>query len=462
MRHCNQGRFSQQMNFIRSQYAQADELPFGDLLSPELVDQLLAEAEVSSNDCIYTPLTTLQLFLWQVTSQDHSCRATVAKFNAHRVASGEPPCSSKTGAYCTARQRLPEVVVKGLMRETGSRLELQAPGLWKWKGRSVKVFDGSTVTMPDTAANQAEFPQQPNQRRGLGFPIARIAAVFSLASGAVLDAGMCRFQGKGQSELGLLRELLHVFLPGDVMLTDRYLCSWFELALQRGGQVDFICRLHQARKIDFPAGTNDMVVLWPKPRRPEWMDPLTYAALPSMMPVRVVRFQVDQAGFRPEWIVVATSLLDADEVSAEDLAGLYRQRWHVELDLRSLKQTLQMDILRCKEPELVRKELWTHLLAYNLVRGVMAQAALQHRVFPRELSFKGALQILTAFQPQLEHADAHRLTSLYRAILAGIAQHRVGDRPNRVEPRARKRRPKPYPLLTKPRAEAKRVLAART
>ena len=208
MRHCSHGRFSQQMNSIRKQFVQSDDLPFGEVLSPELVERLLAEAEFNSNDCIYTPLTTLQLFLWQVTSQDDSCRATVAKLNAHRAARGERPCSSKTGAYCTARQRLPEAVVTGLTRETGRALEQQTPQAWKWKGRSVKVFDGSTVTMADTAANQKEYPQQPNQRRGLGFPIARIAAVFSLACGAVLDAGLCRFQGKGQSELESVGRLI--------------------------------------------------------------------------------------------------------------------------------------------------------------------------------------------------------------------------------------------------------------
>jgi hypothetical protein len=246
------------------------------------------------------------------------------------------------------------------------------------------------------------------------------------------------------------------------MLADRYLCSWFELALLRRGKVDFVTRLHHRRRADFRRGRrlgpDDHVVHWPKPRRPEWMDEATYDGLPAELEVREVRTFVQLPGFRTQEVVVATSLVDEETYSAADLAELYRQRWHAELDLRCLKATLQMDQLRCKTPELVRKEIWTHLLAYNLIRTVMAQAAHEHQVLPRTISFKGALQTLTAFQPLLESARQDELPRWHAQLLQAIATHRVADRPNRCEPRARKRRPKPYPLLTTPRAQARRAL----
>lgn len=462
MRHFSQGRFTQQMNLLRQQFVQSSELPFGDLLSSAAITQVLAAAKLVVADRIYTPLTTLLVFLWQVTSQDHSCRQAVAKLIAHRVGRGEPACSPETGGYCTARKRLPESVFADLARHTGRELDARSPSDWRWKKRVVKVFDGSTVSMPDTPANQGEYPQPASQQPGIGFPLARIAVVFSLACGAVLDLALCQWTGKGHSELGLLRLLLSVFQPGDVMLADRYLCSWFELALLRRGEVDFVARLHHRRRADFRRGRrlgpDDHVVHWPKPPRPEWMDEATYDALPAELEVREVRTCVPLPGFRTRAVIVATSLVDHETYSAADLAELYRQRWHAELDLRCLKATLQMDQLRCKTPELVRKEIWTHLLAYNLIRTVMAQAAHRHQLPPRTISFKGALQTLTAFQPLLESTRPTDLACLHAQLLQAIATHRVADRPNRCEPRARKRRPKPYPLLTQPRAQARRAL----
>jgi hypothetical protein len=462
MRHSNPGRVLQQMNLLRRQFAQSDEVPFGNMLSSEMLREVLAEAKVTFVDRIYTPLTTLLVFLWQVISQDHSCRAAVSKLLAHRVARGERSCSAETGAYCIARKRLPEAMFHSLVRQTGRQLHDQSPADWHFHGRAVKVFDGSTVSMPDTPANQAEYPQGPNQKPGVGFPIARIAAVFSLACGAVIDWAICRYQGKGQSELGLLRLLWQAFQPGDIMLADRYLCSWSELAILQQRGVDFVARIHQARKTDFRhgkrLGDNDHLATWKKPRKPEWMDQAQYDALPAELVVREVRLEVRIPGFRPTRLTIATSLLDAELFSLDDLTELYRQRWHAELDLRSLKQTMQMDVLRCKTPALVRKEISTHLLAYNLVRTIMAQAAKQHALAPRTISFKGALQTLIAFQPHWESASTNQFLHLHRKLLTAIATHRVGDRPDRFEPRKRKRRPKPYSLLTQPRAQARQAM----
>lgn len=466
MRYCSQGRCGQQISFLRNQFVQGRGLPFCDVLSAEIVARVLGSIGGMWRDRVYSPMVTLWVFLSQVLSADHSCRAAVARLIVHRISRGEKPCSAKTGAYCQARKRLPEKLLTQLVQHMGNALEGQVDRQWLWNGRHVKVFDGSTVSMPDTDANQEAYPQPASQEPGVGFPLARIAAVFSLASGAVLDLGMCRFAGKGQSELGLLRMFWDLFKPGDVMLADRYLCSWFEMAVLRQRGVDSVCRLHQQRTADFRRGKrlgrNDHVVAWPKPRKPDWLDQRTYDSLPGLLTIRETRVHVTVPGFRTEEVIVATTLLDAEVCPKTDLAGLYRARWNAELDLRSLKQTMQMDVLRCKSPELVRKEIWTHLLAYNLIRTVMAQAAEKHGILPRSISFKGTVQALEAFQPLigLTVPLAH-LNRIYHQLLDVVATHRVGDRPDRFEPRRKKRRPKPYPLLMKPRHEAKRDLLKR-
>src|SRR5262249_53493692 len=272
-----------------------------------------------------------------------------------------------------------------------------------------------------------------NQKPGLGFPIARIGAVFSLACGAVLDLGICRYAGKGQSELGLLRTLWDVFLPGDVVVADRLMCAWAEMVALRQRGVDSVCRFTSHRKADFRRGKRlgegDHVVAWPKPRKPRSIDQQAYDLLPASLLVRECRVLVEQPGFRVRALIVATTLLDAGEFTKDDLARLYRARWNAELDLRSLKQAMQMDILRCKTPGLVRKELWTHVLAYNLIRAIMAQAASKSGVEPRSISFKGAAQVLEAFGPVIAlrgGGDAEELGAICGRLLDAVAAHRVG------------------------------------
>jgi Transposase DDE domain len=261
----------------------------------------------------------------------------------------------------------------------------------------------------------------------------------------------------------MLRKLWDMFLPGDVMLADRLMCTWTEMVMLKQRGVDCVCRLTSHRTADFRRGKrlgkNDHIVKWIKPAKPRSIDKETYDALPEFLLIRECRVQIAQPGFRVRTVIVATTLLDADEFTKDDIAQLYRARWNAELDLKSLKQTLQMDILRCKTPELVRKELWTHILAYNLIRTIAAQAAIKHGIEPRTISFKGTLQTLEAFQPvialQGEHNSAFR-HFLYHCLLDAIAKHRVADRPDRFEPRLRKRRPKHYGFLRKPRRDTKR------
>lgn len=466
MRYSNHGRIQQQMSFLRRQFLQDGDLPLSNILSEEIVSQALTAISACWLDRIYSPLVTLWVFLGQVLSADHSCRAAVARLIAHRISRGQCPCSSETGAYCQARKRLPEEFFSDVARQTGRALETVVDPQWLWKQRRVYVYDGSSVTMPDTPENQLAYPQPIVQKPGLGFPLARIAAVFSLACGAVLDVGICRYAGKGQSELGMLRTLWSLFLPGDVLLADRLMCSWTEMLMLKQRGVDCVCHFTSHRKADFRRGKRlgqgDHVVKWPKPGKPRSIDREAYDVLPEFLMIRECRVRIEQPGFRIKSLVVATTLLDANEFTKDDLAQLYRARWNAELDLRSLKQTLQMDVLRCKTPEIVRKELWTHILAYNLIRTIMAQAATKHGIEPRSISFKGTIQTLEAFQPvialQGEHNSGFRQI-VYEHLLDAVANHRVADRPDRYEPRVKKRRRNHYGWLTKSRAEIKRMMA---
>jgi hypothetical protein len=454
----NQGRFRQQVRFLRRQFLQDGGLPFTNALSEGTVAQALKALDVVWLDRIYSPLVTLWVFLGQVLSQDHSCRAAVARLIAHRVSGGQRPCSAETGAYCQARKRLPEEFFSEVARQTGGALDKSAKESWLWKRRRVLAYDGSTVSMPDTAENQQAYPQPPQQQPGLGFPLARIAAFFSLSCGAVMDLAICSYSGKGHSELGMLHKLWDLLRPGDIMLADRYMCAWHEIFLLKQRGIDSVTRLHHYRKADFRRGKRlgrgDHIVEWPKPHIIRSIDWQTFKALPELLTIRETRVEVQQPGFRSRNIIVVSTLFDAEEVTASDLASLYRARWNAELDLRSLKQTMQMDILRCKTPELVRKEIWTHILAYNLIRTIIAQAASKHHLEPRAISFKGAIQTLEAFQPliaaQGERDSTYRL-HLYQKLLDAVATHRVADRPDRFEPRQRKRRQKKYDRMMKPR-----------
>src|SRR5581483_10609303 len=466
MRHSNRGAFRDQLNFLRRQFLQDGDVPFTNVLTEEVIAQALA-AITGWLDRIFSPLVTLRVFLGQVLSADHSCRAAAARLIAHRLAQGQSPCSAQTGAYCQARKRLPESFFADVACQTGRALEAGVGPRWLWKGRHVYLFDGTTVTMPDTPQNQAAYPQVYNQKPGLGFPIARLGALISLACGAVVNLGFCQYAGKGQGEVSLLRRLWDSLRPGDILLTDALLGNWTNLVLLQERGLEFVGRLNKAhRKADFRRGQRlgpeDHVVLWRKPTSIRSLDREAYHALPEFITVRETRIRVRQPGFRTREIVVVTTLLDPEQVTKEDLATRYRARWHNELDLRSLKSAMQMAELRCKTPELVRKEVWTHILAYNLLRTVMAQAAARHSVAPRTISFTGAMQTVEAFQPLLEFGaaqDAAGRLRLYHDLLDAVAAHRVGDRPDRYEPRLKKRRRNNYDWLTKPRAEMKRKMA---
>jgi len=441
---------------------ESDLLPFHEILNVEMVKSALKAEGVKFKERIYTPLVTLCLWLSQSIDPDHSCRLAVARLIAWLAINDRKTCAPETNSYCDARLRLPLGVIIRLVHQTASEVDAGASDEWLWKGRRVLMVDGSTSSMPDTVENQQAFPQASTQGDGLGFPLVRYVALISLATGIVRDLALGPYKGKETGETALFRTLLDGLARGEIVLGDRYFASYFMLAelLLRG--VDGLFRMHQRRKFDFRRGrrlgVEDHVVTWTKPDRPDWMDEETYAQIPNELKIREVRFKVGQPGFRVNELVLVTTMLDAAEYSREDLADLFLERWNIELDLRSIKVVLQMDVLRCKTPEMVVKEIWMHLLAYNLIRGVMARAAETHDKIPRLLSFKGALQTMRVFHDALRHVTPRGRQHLMKEMLGVIASHDVGDRFGRVEPRANKRRPKAQKFLMEPRKLARKRL----
>jgi putative transposase len=451
-------RVDEQANALRN----AATLPYHDLLDGEFVRSALAEEKLKFRVRTYTPLVTLWTFLTQVLDSDHSCRKAVSSLNAFLVSQAQPAVSPDTSNYCKARKRLPLSFVIRLVRKIGELLEKKASSAWLWNGRSVHMVDGSTASMPDTPANQRVYPQPVSQKPSVGFPLARFVAIISLATGAVLDVALGPCLGKRTGETSLLRTLVKRMKAGSIVLGDRSFASYFGIAGLLERMIDGVFRMHQRRKIDFRRGrclgVTDHIVIWQKPERPEWMDETTYAQMPDEMRVRELRFRVEQPGYRVDEIVLVTTLLDPIVYTKEDLAELFLKRWNIELDLRSIKIVMQMDVLRCKSPDLVDKEIWVHMLAYNIIRRLMVTAAAKNGAEPREMSFKGTLQALTAFRDAMRMADPARRAQLWEVMFVTIAHDRVGDRPGRVEPRAKKRRPKQYDLLNCPRDEARNRL----
>lgn len=435
---------------------------------PELViERFAAEEGVTFGaqaHALYTPPVTLWAFLTQALSASKGCVAAVARVMVLCVSLGRPPCAGGTGAYCKARAKLPEHFLQRLTYHVGEQLEAQAEPDWLWHGRHIKLIDGTCLSAPDTPANQKAYPQSTQQAPGLGFPMIRLVVILTFATAALVGAAYGPCQGPLTSELALLRSLGDGFRRGELAVADRHYCSYWQIAaLQRGG-VDAAFRLHQQRHSDFRRGRRlgryDHVVCWPKPPRPDWMDAVTYDALPAELTLREVRVVLALPGVRTRVLTVATTLLDSALYHREDIADLYHQRWHVELDIRNIKQTLNMEILSCQTPAMLAKELWVHLLGYNLVRQTLAEAARAAGVAPRQLSFAGAVQTLEAFRWLLQCSAGVAFAFACRVLYVAVGSQRVGDRPGRVEPRRVKRRQQLYPLLRQTREEARAALLA--
>jgi IS4 transposase len=440
-------------------FADDPDLPFHDVLPEDRLLQLCHEEGIefaTGPDDVWDGPTTTWAWLVQCLSAGKSCVAAVTRVLVLRVALGLPACSVNTGAYCKARPKLPERFLQRLTLEVGQEVEDAAADDWRWKGKRAVLVDGTDCSMSDTPESQEVYPQPSSQKKGLGFPMIRLVVLLTLATAGLVGCAMGPRQGKETGETALFRSLLDRIRAGDVAVADRYHCSYWQVALLLARGADACFRLHQRRHYDFRKGQRlgrgDHVVTWARPDRPAWMDEETYATIPTTLSVREVRVMVSNPGYRSKEIIVATTLLDAEVYSKADIADLYHKRWHVELDIRAIKQTLKMDILSCKTPEMVRKEVWVHLLAYNLARKALAQAAWRGEVKPRQLSFAGAVQTLNAFRWLLMLAEPGRYQSMVQVALLAVGTHMVGNREGRCEPRKVKRRPKAFPLLTRTRA----------
>lgn len=408
-------------------------------------------------DRFWTPLQTMWTFLLQVLHVGSSCRQAVAMALAEQATGGRQSLPSEdASAYCQARKRLPWKVLQTCVREIGQRLRDEVAQTITWCGRRVWLVDGTTCSMPDTPDLQAAFTQPDAQAPGCGFPVAKIVGLFCWASGAVLEAAVGPLW---MSELHLWRVVWRALRPGEIVVADRFYCSFYDLVgvVRRG--CDAVFRLHQARPADFRRGKRlgamDRLVTWRRPTweaRPRRMTRREWKGLPHTLTVRLIRFVADHPGFRSRTLVVATTLLDPLEYPAERIAALYRDRWLIELRFRDIKTTMGMEVLRGKTEDIVRKEILMHLLAYNLIRGLMWQAAAEHGRPLHRLSFAGTVDRLNTLEPYLQlYHGTDRAERLYRLLLRCIAHDLLPDRPGRIEPRAVKRRPKPYARLNRPR-----------
>ena len=441
---------------VRARFARGQGLPFADALTELSILDALEEHGVQYRDRLFSPATTIWGFLSQVLSEDHSCRDAVSRIIAHRAASGLEPCSPNTASYCNARARIPTAVLRSLARRTAQQLQDGLPEEWKWNGRNVFIADGSHVSMPDTEENQAGDPQPVVQQEGIGFPLARVTVLLSLATGACHDLAIAPYAGKGTGETTLLRQMYDALSPGDVVLADALFDNYFIACELRQRGIDLVARV-QAERVGsrtVESRPDGDIIVWQRPNKPRGMTGEQYRRYPESLTMRQVSVDARGKDNRAEQFKVVTTILDTS-IDGGQIGGLYERRWDGEVDIRSIKSTMKMDILRCKTPEMVEKEIWVYLLAYNLLRTVMAVAARANGVEPREISFKGAKQVLTAFAPKLEAARPRQRARLVDAMLKAVAYHRVGDRPGRWEPRARKRRPKPTKRLNQPRRVAK-------
>lgn len=441
---------------VRARFARNAGLPFAQVLTEAMILDVLNDHGVQYRDRVFNPVTTIWGFLSQVLSDDHSCRDTVARIIAHRAASGIRLCSPNTASYCNARSRMQTGVLRTLAKRTAEELQRSAAEGWKWNGRNVFIADGSHVSMPDTPKNQARYPQPSIQKPGLGFPLARITVLLSLATGACHDLALAPYKGKGTGETTLLRRMYDALKPGDVVLADALFDNYFLICDLRDRGIDVVVRAKYPRlkSLKEQCRPDGDILVWQRPNKPRGMTGEQYRKYPGSLRMRQVAVDARDKNNRVKQFKVVTTILDA-AIDGRQIGSLYERRWAGELDIRAIKATMQMDILRCKTPEMVEKEIWTHVLAYNLLRTVMAVAASEQGIVPCQVSFKGAKQVVTAFAPKIEAARPKDRAALIEAMLTAVAYHRVGNRPGRWEPRARKSRRRPGSPLTQPRAIAK-------
>lgn len=462
---------SKYVKILRERLSNSIALPFTDILPEDMIQQTLKEENIKYRKRLYDPIITLWIFIRQVLDPDKSCKKAVSgvlSILSDSVSdsvsdSREELPSGDTGAYCKARKRLSLSFIIRLLCHTGQAIHQRSTDEFLWCNRRVSLVDGSTFSMYDTPQNQKEFPQPKNQYKYHGFPVARILGIFSLATGAVIDAAIDSFW---VPEIKLFRKLYSHLKPGDVILGDRLYGSYGDIALLSGKSVDCVFRMHHLRKTDFSKGKRlgsngvcDHLVTWNKPRQGTIrLEPELYDQLPETMLLREVRYFLHIKGYRTRKVTLVTTLLDHNVYTYELLAELYGLRWQVEVNFRHLKTTMQMEHIQSKTPEMVRKEFYVHLLAYNLMRATLWEAGIKHNVHPLRLSYKGAIQYVLSFVPALAFIKDRE--SIYGIMLTVISQEKLLERPFRVEPRMVRAKKRSFPRLTRPRQEIRQKLVA--
>jgi len=449
------GPMGQRIARLRQQSLLHLDLLLGSFLPPALLAQ--ADEGPNSRERVFSVRRTFFGFLYQVLNPDCSCREVVRQIQALFALHHRGPVDESTGAYCQARARLPWDTLPRLRCAAAAHAQKAAR---LWRGLCVKVVDGTTTSLPDTPKNQRAYPQSKAQKPGCGFPLLKLVGVFSLSTGALLDYAK---GNKHQHELGLLQRLLHQFKPGDLVLADRGFSTYTLLALLLDRAVHSLFRLHQARPADLRKGQRlgrkDRLFVWDKPwLRPAYLPRFIWKAIPKQLSVRVLRFTLHVPGFRAQSVTLVTTLLDPQKYPAQELAHLYAERWRVELWFRDIKTSMGMEVLRCKSPKMVHKELEMFLIAYNLLRCLMAQSSLHYQVGISGLSFKGTVDSVRQFATAIAQARSRKAQQrLLDKLLEVIARDLLPERFGRCEPRAVKRRPKPFPLLNRPRHKFKQV-----
>jgi Transposase DDE domain/Insertion element 4 transposase N-terminal len=448
------------VKILKDKFMQSLGLPFQELLPESEIQKIIDELQIKYRCRLFDPFVTLWAFISQVLDVDKSCHNAVSRVIAAFANESVEVPSTDTSAYCQARARLPEKLLEQLFGRMAQSLEEKLTTEDLWCGRNVLVIDGSTVSMPDTVENQKAYPQPTNQKPGCGFPIAKIGVIFSLVTGAAV--ALC-IEVLNTHDIKLARKLYQFLHPLDILLGDRAFCAYADLVAIKKLDCDAVFRKHQSRTTSMRqgkiVGDCDKLVTWYRPKIcPKGLSPDEWVALPPTLIVREIFYYVVIPGFRTQQVSLITTLLDTTTYSTLEIVRLYGQRWDVELNLRHLKTTLGMDVLRCKTPSMVRKEIYVYLLAYNLLRSLMWSSGTTYGTLPLRLSLQATRHHLINFMTQLLAATDAKAERIYRTLLKVIAHKAVLERPGRSEPRVRKRRPKAYPLMTKPRHELRKQL----
>lgn len=446
MSHVIRTRIKQQIEHFKKSFLQTPDLGFDDFFPADSIADII-ENTPHKRSSVFTPLVTLKAFIFQVLSDDGSCKQAVAGVLSDRINDEKLANTINTGPYCRARERLPLKQLNEAAIRVALNLHQQIPSIFRFKGYNVVLADGVIVQMPDTPENQTDYPQPSSQKPGLGNPATRIVALISLAAGSVIAYSLGSYEGKGTGETSLLSQILGSLSVGDLLIADRYYCTFAIIALLQACGIPVLFQIHANKKVDFRLGislsSKDHVIEWKKPKRkPVWMSEQAYSALPETITVRE---------FAVNGIVYVTTLLNKKEFHKQELACFYKERWKIELDFRSIKTNMGMELLRCKSPEMVRKEIAVHFLAYNIIRVSLAQAAYLYKKVPRQLSFRSAVQIIIQASNLIVSLTGKPLIKALQEFFKAIASTVIGKQKRKSQPRAVKRRPKPYPLLTVPR-----------